>query len=108
MRAEQGVGDPLRRAIDAVPTRAVLAIDPAEVHRQRADKWPDFHPELFCHRCGQRNVVGWTAPHDEWSIATQHLDRGVLAVLCLLCFTTLYTENTGETPVWELRRWPDA
>lgn len=101
--------DPERRAIDAVPTRGVIAIDPAEVVRQRIDKWPDFHPELFCHRCGRRNVWAWNATAEDWAKATEHLERGVLAILCPPCFAELYEMNTGERPVWELRRWrPDV
>lgn len=79
----------------------VRSIDPAEIVRQRALGWPDFHPEEFCHQCGGRNVRSWFTQLDLWNAATTHVDRHDLAILCPQCFTEAWEEEYGSV-TWEL------
>jgi hypothetical protein len=73
------------------------AVALAEITRQRALGWPDFHPEAYCHRCGQRNVYSWHAPDEVWN---QVLDPA--AIVCPQCFTELAREAGVEPSVWKL------
>lgn len=65
-----------------VPVRAVVRIDPAEIARQRAAGWPDFHPEDFCHKCGRRFHY-WFSPEFNEVRADDPLD---LSIICANCF----------------------
>jgi len=79
----------------------VHAVLPEEILRQRALKWPDFHPERFCHRCGHRNANWWT-DGDLFKAATQDRERGELEILCPSCFCELHEQQTGERATWRL------
>lgn len=83
------------------------AMSPAEVLAaipdQRARKWPDFHPEDYCHRCGRPNP-SWWVESDLWNIATASLDDGRYMILCPSCFVELYEQETGkQLGSWEMR-----
>ncbi len=75
-------------------------VDPMEIEHQRDLGWPDFHPERFCHRCGNRNVWAWSVNSKEWNRAVR--DRA--AILCPTCFTEMHEAVTGEPSVWNLVR----
>lgn len=78
------------------------SIDPASIPGRRAAGWPDVHPEDFCHRCGRRNFV-WFVNGETWRVATAHLPRAELEILCPSCFADAYFEATGTSCMWELR-----
>jgi len=69
------------------------SVDPAEIVQQRKLGWPDFHPEDYCHHCGQRNIC-WTSP--EWVELTGS-DGGIL---CPVCFA-----DHDSTAIWVVQRW---
>lgn len=75
-----------------------LSVDPQEIVEQRAKGWPGFHPEDFCHRCGQRNVQAWHADSREWN----RVEPVGATILCPQCFTELWTEVTGIKACWAL------
>lgn len=80
---------------------------PEEILHQRANGWPDFHPEDFCHRCGRRNPVWWVDAN-QWETATEDRPRGELDILCPSCFVELHEAATGQRFLWELRITPTA
>lgn len=85
----------------------VQAVLPEEISRQRANGWPDFHPETFCHRCGRRNPNWWTdaAP---WQRATAGRERGALEILCPSCLCELHEQQAGVRVTWRLIIDPDC
>jgi hypothetical protein len=73
----------------------------ADFDRQRASGWPDFHPEDYCHRCGNPNPSWWVAgpvwnlvirtdrePGDRWN-----------EIICPSCFAELAGDITFELRV---------
>jgi hypothetical protein len=77
------------------------AVTPAEIARQRAAGWPDFHPEDFCHQCGRRNP-NWHADTETWQTATGSSGDGG-GILCPSCFAALWERVTGKTAIiWRL------
>lgn len=87
---------------DARAPQWVQAVTPNEIVHQRLLGWPDFHPEDFCHQCGQRNLVWW-ADSELWNAATAGLARGQMEVLCPSCFAAGWEAATGLSVIWELR-----
>ncbi len=72
-----------------------------EIAKQRLLGWPDFHPEDFCHLCGNKNPV-WFASNELWNSVIS----SPTGILCPLCFTKLYEEKTGHTnTIWEFSLW---
>ena len=63
----------------------------------------DGHPEDQCDLCGGPNIVPWNADSEAWNVATAEMPNGRGCILCPICFARLYTEMTGEHPIWELR-----
>jgi hypothetical protein len=74
-----------------------LAIDPAAITNQRVKGWPDWHPEEYCHRCGQRNITPWYVDSVYWNRAAQAHE-----ILCPQCFVEAYEESTETLPIWHL------
>jgi hypothetical protein len=72
----------------------------SEIAEQRVKGWPDFHPEDYCHRCGQRNVYSWHAPNDLWDRLVGVRWDGIV---CPQCFTELARAVGIEPSVWLLR-----
>jgi hypothetical protein len=81
----------------------VAAVLPEEIVRQRAQGWPDMHPEDFCHRCGRRNPVWWTE-QTVWLDATaaRAKETGNEGIFCPSCFADLHQQETGEVRFWHL------
>lgn len=68
---------------------------------QRAKGWPDFHPEDFCHICGQRNPV-WHAQDDAWeAVHPEAVGSDGGGICCPSCFAVAYWRATGKHPVWD-------
>lgn len=87
--ADNGYGSALESAAPSV--------DPADIVAERANGWVNFHPEKFCHRCGQRNVRPWFTDSALWNeVLPEEL------IVCPQCFTELY-EALHPNCVWELR-----
>lgn len=99
-----------RRVRDMVPVEDVRTIDPAAIEHQRQSDpiWSDFHPERFCHRCGRRNVRSWHVASELWNDAVAGSERGVVDILCPVCFTEAHFAATGLRIIWELRADPQS
>jgi hypothetical protein len=70
------------------PTRKTQA----DFDHQRANGWPDFHPEDYCHRCGMPNI-SWHIDGDVWS-AVMRPDGHEAPwkwneIICPVCFVQL-------------------
>jgi len=76
-----------------------LQVTLQELDDQHAKSWVDFHPEDFCHRCGNRNVT-WAADMDVWR-AVMNPDEPWHGIICMPCFIELYELNHGRT-AWRL------
>lgn len=73
-----------------------------DVASQREAGWPDWHPEDFCHRCGQQNMCWWV-DGDEWNRAMEHAREWQWAgIVCPLCFAELWETATGDRIPWRL------
>lgn len=99
-----GISDPFtvpQRITAERPTIAAPRMDPETIPAHREAGWTDFHPEDFCHRCGDRNPV-WFAPADVWAkISTASLGEPSHAgIVCPACATELYEQATGTRPIW--------
>lgn len=67
--------------------RVVWWVTQQQIADQRASGWPDFHPEDFCHRCGQRNVSWYTASEDFYKAKAQLGDEMPGSdIICIACF----------------------
>lgn len=75
---------------------------PDEIASQRAAGWPDFHPETYCHRCGNLNVPSWWVDSDRWNIATANDPRTSTVILCPSCFVAAHEAATGLHSTWRL------
>lgn len=80
-------------------------VDPVLIDAQRERGWPDFHPEDFCHRCGNRNL-SWHVDADTWNTVMRGGDPAGWGdwqeIICPPCFTEL-AEPHGFT-AWHLSR----
>jgi len=83
-------------------------VTPAFIEEQRTLGWPDIHPEDYCHKCGQRNMLWCAATRDVWLTATERWagETGREGICCPQCFADMYRAATGNNPVWILA--PDA
>lgn len=72
------------------PVIDIRRVTEADLERQRANGWPDFHPEDYCHRCGGRNCVWWV-DSDEWNRVMRDEDGNQLwwGIVCPSCFCEL-------------------
>lgn len=88
--------------------QSVKSVPLTSIAEQRTAKpsWPDFHPEDFCHRCGNRNLRSWYVASDLWDAAWSMIEPGIQSVLCPPCFDELWEKATGIRMTWELR--PDT
>ena len=86
---------------------AASSVPVEEIDHQRSLGWPDFHPEDYCHRCGNRNVECWFAPQDTWTEALPLIGRQWAHIICPQCFTKLHEKATGRQEIWEIRKWVD-
>lgn len=84
------------KPMSTIPTR----IDPADIQRQRERNWVDFHPEDFCHDCGNRNITSWYVDSDRFDLAMG--TSGSAGIVCPQCFVTRWELATGLRAVWRL------
>lgn len=64
----------------------------ADFDHQRANGWPDFHPEDYCHRCGRPNI-SWHIDGDVWSTVMRPEGHEAAyrwnEIICPVCFIEL-------------------
>lgn len=96
--------DPPEEARPDIDYSKVAHVDLRDIERQRILGWPDFHPENFCHRCGNRNIV-WCVDSDRFNLAIgapNGIDNQWQGIICIACFVELHEEATGLTCCWLL------
>lgn len=75
----------------------------SEIDEQRELGWPDFHPEDYCHKCGNRNIPSWYVDSDRFNLAfgpaAEHPYNGIV---CPPCFVLAHEEATGLKATWKL------
>lgn len=84
----------------------VQSVTLAQIAEQRKKGWVDFHPENFCHECGQRNPVWWVSSK-RWNTAYPDSNP----IVCPNCFILAYSKAIGSednTGGWELRLDPNS
>jgi hypothetical protein len=75
----------------------------ADIDLQRERGWTEFHPEDYCHRCGQRNVQAWFADAATWRPTMQVPKEQWNGIVCPQCFTELYAAAFPvPPPIWRL------
>lgn len=81
-------------------------VTPEFIAEQRELGWPDIHPEDFCHRCGEKNML-WYADREDWQVATEAwaAETGREGICCPRCFAELYEQQTGKTIIWRISPW---
>lgn len=82
----------------------------ADFDHQRANGWPDFHPEDYCHRCGMPNIC-WGTPAEVWNPVMRpegHDTRTWLwnEIICPICFVQLAQAKCERGIIWELQIEP--
>jgi hypothetical protein len=82
---------------DRLRQRLADSIDPANIPDQRAKNWPDWHPEKYCHRCGQPNI-NWYADSAIWN----EVHGGSGPIWCPVCFARAYEQTTARRVSWRL------
>jgi hypothetical protein len=82
---------------DRLRQRLADSIDPATIPNQQAKNWPDWHPEKYCHRCGQLNI-NWYADSAIWN----EVHGGSGPIWCPVCFVRAYEQTTGRRVSWRL------
>lgn len=82
-----------------LPSRVEL--DDIDDERERG--WPGFHPEDYCHKCGNRNTPSWWVDSDRFNAAfgppDQHPYNGIV---CPPCLVLAHEAATGLTASWRL------
>ena len=80
-----------------------VSVTPDEIKRQRAEGWPDFHPEDYCHICAAPNPL-WVTDRESWLTATADWSKetGREGICCPRCFIAMHTKATGEETIWTL------
>jgi len=74
-----------------------------EIDAQRELGWPDFHPEDFCHRCGNRNI-SWSVDSDRFNVAMgRHYTHRWNGIICIACFVELHEQATSLRCSWALQ-----
>lgn len=83
-----------------------LQVTPDELAGQHAAGWPDFHPETYCHRCGNQNVSWFTAP-ETWNPVMRPYGDGTRwrwsEIICIPCFIEM-AERLHGPRAWRLSR----
>src|SRR5690606_23608095 len=99
--AEPVAGIPLAQVsrlygIDTAGTKP-RAVAPELIEQQREKGWPDFHPEDYCHKCGDRIDPNWCASREDWTAATSvwAQETGREGICCIRCFAGMLSEATG-------------
>lgn len=61
-----------------------------DLDRQRALGWVEFHPEDYCHRCGNPNCVWWV-DSAVWNAVMRRIDGSDRwsGIVCPSCFLEL-------------------
>lgn len=82
----------------------------ADFDHQRANGWPDFHPEDYCHRCGGPNMT-WAAPQEVWNPVMRPEGPDTEnwlwnEIVCPPCFSEMAAKNVASGVIWELRIHP--
>ena len=85
---------------DMVPVEDVAQIKLEALETQRRKGWVDFHPEMFCHACGCRNIQSWFTSAEQWNKALGKEDQ---RILCPQCFIEAWTKANGDWVSWEVR-----
>lgn len=79
-------------------------VELSEIDNQRTLGWIDFHPEDFCHRCGNRNLESWSAPswwwNRVWADSAEDEDD-YQGIVCPQCFNELAAQS-GLSPTWRI------
>lgn len=87
------------------PAHGPLRVTLDDIDAQHALGWPDFHPEAYCHRCGNHNVSWWTEP-ETWNPVMR--PAGVdqrwkwNEIICIPCFTELADLSAGRELTWRI------
>lgn len=79
---------------------APLVVALPYIDQQRAEGWPDMHPEHYCHRCGGRNISWWTDA-DTWQKVMPSPDPWN-GIVCVNCFGEL-AEQIAPLQSWHLQ-----
>jgi hypothetical protein len=82
---------------DRLRHRLADSIDPATIPDQQAKNWADWHPEKYCHRCGQPNIC-WYADSAIWN----EVHGGSGPIWCPVCFARAYEQTTARRVSWRL------
>lgn len=81
-------------------------VDEADLAAQRAAGWPDFHPEDFCHRCGNPNV-SWYIDSAVWNPVMRNGQSDGFGrwqeIVCIPCFVEVAEERLGGC-AWRIGR----
>lgn len=72
-----------------------------EIDEQRELGWSDFHPEDYCHKCGNRNIPSWSVDSDRFNAAFGS-DHPYQGIVCPTCFVLAHEAATGLTATWRL------
>lgn len=80
------------------------SVTPELIDEQRAKGWVDFHPEDYCHRCGNPNVSSWWVDPYEWKLV--YPDES--PIVCPPCFVAAWEKAAGGRVSWELRVDPST
>lgn len=81
-----------------------------EIEAERAERWPNVHPEDYCHRCGEPNIV-WFASSPVWNALMRGgngdgygvYDEPFNGIICPVCFGQMWELAFDARRVWELR-----
>lgn len=79
-----------------------VRVSPEQIVEQRAKGWPDFHPEAFCHHCGNRNLWSWWVDSDRFNLAMAALGLDSATIVCPVCFVKGHEAATGLRTSWHL------
>ncbi len=85
----------------------VQSVTMAEIERQRSLGWPDWHPEDFCHRCGQRNMYCWHVDSEVWNSLDQQMLPGS-HIICPACLDDIWRATHGPKRMWKIVPWTAA
>lgn len=76
-----------------------------ELEAQHENRWRDFHPERFCHRCGNANV-DWATSPETWDPVMRPDERWWWhEIVCIPCFIELAERHHGPS-CWRVTRDP--
>lgn len=99
----------IRRLEHDAPGGMPLSVTLDDLDAQHERGWVDYHPEDFCHRCGNRNVT-WATDGDTWNTVMRDGGRAEFGpwheIICIPCFTELADLRAGRGCSWRI--WMDA